>query len=164
MRRQDDFGTYLTDEHIEIAKSNGIAKSTICTRFYRGMSVEDAITMPTKRKYKKDDAFFDYEKKAIANGIDKRTFRSRTDRGWDMEIASSRPPMTPQEIGRYGNSKRKTVIPRHIMELAKKNGVSYSALKGRVRRWRCLELCATHPPIKPGDRNKGLLERLGYDK
>lgn len=163
MRGRDDFGTYLTDEHIEIAKSNGIAESTICSRFYRGMRVEDAITKPTNRR-PKDDVFFDYEKKAIANGIDKRTFRSRVGRGWDMEKASSKPAMTPSEIGRYANSKRKNVIPKHIIELAKENGISYSALKRRVRRWRNLELCATHPPIKPSDKEIGLPGRLGYGK
>ena len=161
MRRRDDFGAYLTDGHIEIAKSNGIRESTLNARLGRGWRVERAITSSPNRR---SEEYHKHRKIAEAIGIGESTFKHRVYRGWSLEEASTLPLFSPQEKGKASAKNKKRIISKRIEEMAKANGISYKTLSARMRRWRDPVVCATHPLIKPGEEKKGLLKRYGYIK
>lgn len=101
-------------KYINLAKSNGISTSCFAHRVKLGWSLERAATKPIanlnerlkelhekNRKYSKQ-----YVELANSNGISESLFYLRIRKGWDLETASIRPPMTRKEIGLLTKEKR----------------------------------------------------------
>ena len=99
-------------KYIEIAKKNGINEPTFLSRLKKlKWSLERACTEPVKsrkdciemigghnRKYPKEV----YEK-LDKNGIGRETFRKRMLKGWTVEEATTRKPMSKVESSQLGN-------------------------------------------------------------
>ena len=60
-----------------------------------------------------------WEKIAVQNGIEIPTFRARVSKGMDYETAATKPV--------------KKGIPKHIRELARKNGIRYNTVYHRIK-------------------------------
>ncbi|MDP4158210.1 MAG: hypothetical protein Q8911_00400 [Bacillota bacterium] len=91
---------------LKVAEKNGISYKTFLSRLKKGLSPEDASTLPIyysdhKRRYPKE-----YTEKAKQLGI-YRTFIWRMHNDWDIEKACSTPAMTKQEVGKIAKSKSK---------------------------------------------------------
>lgn len=99
-------------KYIEIARLNGIKEPTFLTRVRKlKWELDRACTEPVKsrkecadliggsnRKYPKEV----YEK-LDKNGIDRETFRKRMLKGWTIEEAMTRKPMSKAEVSLLGN-------------------------------------------------------------
>ncbi|MCT4507921.1 MAG: hypothetical protein N4A48_04045 [Tepidibacter sp.] len=99
----------------QIAEQNGICYSTLRYRSnILGWDIERAATQPLQdrkkqaEKMKKKNRVYprEYLEKAEQNGIPYNTFRKRIKSGWSLEKASTRPVMTPREIGLLTKEKR----------------------------------------------------------
>jgi hypothetical protein len=78
----------LTKEEREIAKRNGIPRSTWYNRIYnRGWDIERAITEKPSKDYLIDG----YRESCKQNGISHALFLNRLKAGLSPEIASTRP-------------------------------------------------------------------------
>jgi hypothetical protein len=78
----------LTKEEREIAKRNGIPRSTWYNRIYnRDWDIERAITEKPTKRYKIDG----YREACKENGISHTLFLNRLKAGLPPEIASTRP-------------------------------------------------------------------------
>ena len=164
MRGKDDFGTYLTNQHREIAKSNKISLNTVNSRINRGWTVEKAISLKPIRK---DTDYHEARKKANEIGVSNDTFKRRIQRGMTLERASTTPLIPPTESQKSSVAVRKRVVKKELVELAKKNGIPYNTLYSRLCRWQCEYTCATLPQIKTYNwriADKGFLQRYGYVK
>lgn len=101
-------------KYIQIAKLNGIKEATFLTRVRKlKWEVERACTEPVKsrkecaqligghnRKYSKE-VYITLDN----NRVDRETFRIRMKKGWTLEAASTRRPMTKAEVSILGNKK-----------------------------------------------------------
>ena len=97
---------FLTDKVKRELKKNGIPEELFVNRLYRGLSVADAC----KKEYNyNENRAKRYPKEIVdiarSNGIayDRLTWRVR--KGWSLEDASTRKPMTPVEAGKAGRRK-----------------------------------------------------------
>lgn len=90
----------ITKEQYKIAKSNGIGYHTVRTRVFKcDWSIEDAITKKVLNKEeqvkKMNKANRKYSKEILdtadKNGINRFTFYSRVNKGWDIELAATTP-------------------------------------------------------------------------
>jgi hypothetical protein len=80
---------WLTKEEREIAKKNGIGRSTLHSRVYLwGYDIERAITEPPK----KSSIIDGYREKCRENGVSDSLFHYRVNSGWNKEDASTKPP------------------------------------------------------------------------
>lgn len=78
----------LTKEEREIAKQNGVPRSTWYNRIYnRGWDIERAITEKPTKQYKIDG----YREACKENGISHALFLNRLKAGLDPAEASTRP-------------------------------------------------------------------------
>ena len=101
-------------KYIKMAEINGIKESTFLNRVRKlKWELERAATVPVKsrkqcvgeiaghnRKYSKEV----YEI-LDRNGINRETFRIRIKKGWSLEEACTRKPMTQVEISKLGNKR-----------------------------------------------------------
>lgn len=135
-----------TWEEYEIAKQNGIKKSTVDQRInVHGWDVEKAISKPLfvslKVKYAEE---WDL---AQRNGISYDTFFSRVKRyNWDPNDAATTPVLSPIECTKRAHSKTDIIKPSQY-QAALKNGVGKQTLRTRVfvLKW-CIERAITTPP------------------
>lgn len=143
---------YITDEHLGIAKKNGIKEATVWSRVrLYGWSIQRAITeVPKKRK---TTGWNKWKQVALSNGICYETFVTRVHRGMTAEESATTSPLDETESL---NRARKTNIkfPDEYYERAKKNGISRENLYQRVTKcgWSLEDAC-TIPIVKNnGDR------------
>lgn len=92
--RKDKKIEFITDEHYEIAKKNGIKRWTVyCRVNVYGWTVQEAITRKTMKKSECHKKYPDWVHKALKqNGISHITFYARLNRGWTIEHACTIPP------------------------------------------------------------------------
>jgi hypothetical protein len=82
---------WITKEEKEIAKRNGISKSTLHSRVtYKGWDVERAITEPPKKTALIDG----YREQCEKNGISSALFINRIRSGMSKEEAAKTPPQS----------------------------------------------------------------------
>jgi len=129
-----DYEWEITAQDYDIASKNGINPMTLRTRIRElGWGKQKALTTPTivKRDYGK------WPEIAAKNGISSRIFFVRVRQGgWSPERAATEPP--------YQNLRKgaKRVYPKHILDLANKNGICLSTFRARLRYgWTLEEAC-----------------------
>ncbi|PEU05199.1 hypothetical protein COK06_12975 [Bacillus cereus] len=138
-----------TWEEYEIAKQNGIKKSTVDQRInIQGWSVEEAISKPLFVSFKKEYA--EQWELAQQNGISYDTFFSRVKRyNWDPNVAAKTPILSPIECTQRAHSKIDIIKPSQYQK-ALKNGVGKRTLRNRVfvLKWEIERAITTPPNIK----------------
>ena len=89
----------LTEEHLQIAESNGISRKNALQRFnLYGFSIEDAISKPLKNQGN-TSPWKQWKEIALANGVDCSCFCNRVRvQKWTPEEAATRPPLSTKEI------------------------------------------------------------------
>lgn len=134
---------YITPEEYEIASKNNISIDRVNQRVrVYGWSKERAIT----EKIRSQADYSDWWNILDKNGINRQTFYYRVNNGWDIEKAATLPPMTNKEKSDLLISKRKyRKYPKEIVELAKRNGISYKTFKTRVQnlKWNIIKAATT---------------------
>ena len=134
---------WLTDEEYTRAAANGINRKRLQSRVYDfDWDVEEAITSPigtVRHEYKRKHG--DWQKTALKNGINIRTFYSRLKLGWTYQEAATKPP------------RQKDKAEKTWLNIAKKNGIGYQTFISRIRtqKWD-MERAATTPVINTGRR------------
>ena len=99
-------------KYIEIAKSNGIKEATFLTRIRKlKWELDRASTEPVKSRKECTTSIAGHNRKyprevyetLKKNEIDTETFRRRMLKGWTLEEATTRKPMSKKEAARLGN-------------------------------------------------------------
>lgn len=86
---------FLTEEEYELAETNGVSREMAFKRVNSyGWDRRKAVT---RKPITKRGTYTEYVKRAVVNGINKRAFYHRIDRGWDPEKACTEKART-----RYG--------------------------------------------------------------
>lgn len=149
---------YITPKEYEIASKNNISRVRVNQRIRNwGWSKERAITESPRRM----NDYSEWWDILDRNGISRKTFRFRLKRGWDINKAVTMPVMTNEEVLNLMHDRVKKKVrkyPKEIVELAKRNGISYTTFKQRVghSKWDMMR-AATTPLFTP--REKGLLAK-----
>lgn len=109
---------YLTDEHYEIAKENGITKKHLENRVYsKAWTIERAISEPLKRRSNHNwDA--KWSKVAI---VPKVRFMKRVQNGWDQERAAMTPIINQSELMKERNKAIRTFSDEQEKKRIKNN-------------------------------------------
>lgn len=132
----------VTPQHLEIARKNGICKSTVKTRVYeKGWTVQEAIKVPIQKGFEKPEGYSEYLELALQNGISQSMFRDRVKAGWDLKEAATRPRVDPKERRR---------ADKKWIDLAIKNGLEYHVYWKRVKAGWTPEEAAMTPLLKKG--------------
>ncbi|MCU5510297.1 hypothetical protein OCB07_15840 [Bacillus cereus] len=142
----------LTQEHIDLARSNGIDYNTLWKRYnYYDYSLEAATTMP---KYEREESEHkSYIDDAHVNGICRSTYLTRVRGGMSKEEASTKPVV---KRGRpKGTHHTCRPYTEEQLQQAISNGISRQALNGRLKRKWDLERAITEPPREWWTRNTG---------
>lgn len=121
---------YIAPEEYQQAAANGIRAALLEVRIRTlAWSKERALSTPPHRKKRLGR---DWIALAEQNGICYSTLRYRVNRlGWDKERAATQPLQDRKvqaDIAREGCRK----YPDEILELAKKNGINYTAFRKRI--------------------------------
>lgn len=117
---------YLTPEHLEIAKRNGLSKKIVHNRFYqKGWTAERAITEPV---HKRSDHNWDKWKRKAK--VTKSTYMQRMRHGWDEEKAALTPSYREKRFRR--NEPR--VFTEEQERIMKENNISYNTAYVRVKK------------------------------
>ena len=154
----------LTEEHLQIAESNGIGRRNALQRFNSyGYSVEDAITKPLK-KANSDSEWMKWKETALSNGVSCDTFCNRVKHyGYTPEEAATNPPQKRSVIQAKGIETRKRrgtiIMDRKDIEEAEANGIKRATFSSRVHNlgW-SIEDAKTLPVgtrVKPRKVNEG---------
>lgn len=140
--------TELTEEEYMIACKNGIPRNIAKHRFEMMFwDWERAITQPVKKiKSEKGKQWEQWEDLAKENGVDRTLFFQRIKDGMDEHTAATKP--------------RRKTIPKHLVERAKANGITYNALRKRLHQYKWPELEAVTRPLSDkeypgGQRGRG---------
>lgn len=137
----------MTQEHIDLARSNGIDYQTLWKRYnYYDWSIDKATTRPVSERSRSEHV--SYVEVAQANNISKATYYKRISEGMTKEEASTTPI---QGLGR----RRTRIYTDEQLELANSNGISKQCLDGRLRRGWTLEKAISEPLSKGWARNSG---------
>ncbi|MDP4158401.1 MAG: hypothetical protein Q8911_01375 [Bacillota bacterium] len=96
---------YVWGELLKVANKNGIGYKTFYTRIKRGMTPQEAASIPVKTKEEVVNTMTERTRKypkffldlARSNGISKDTFGYRMRRGWDPMDAATLKPMNKKE-------------------------------------------------------------------
>lgn len=124
---------YITPEHYEIAKSNGIEPHLVRMRFERGWDIQRAITEP-KNHFK--NRAKELKDKLESINIKHSTYCQRKKNGWTPDEASSVPKKRDVT----------TPNPNSLRQLAIKHNMNYSTLCTRVNKLKwTLEEALTRP-------------------
>lgn len=134
----------LTSKHLEIAEKNGITRTAVKDRVYNsGWSVQEAITTPIRRgSWSRPPKYFEYMEIAKRNGINGTTYYFRVKRGWPLEDAATKKPISPSQSRRSDSE---------WIDLAIKNGIERGTYYSRTRLGWTPEEAATIPPLKNGE-------------
>ena len=96
----------------ELAARNGIEWKLVNSRKSQGWEWEPACTTPKisfseapYRRKKSQKYSKELREKLKLNGIGYQTFLARIKRGWSIEEASTKAPLSPTEIGKLGRQK-----------------------------------------------------------
>lgn len=123
---------YITPEEYAIASRNNISRVRVNERIRKyGWSKKRAIT----EKIKTRNDYSEWWDILARNGIDRQTFYYRVNNGWDINKAATLPTMTNEEksnLMREIAKRRARKYPKEIVELAKRNGISYDTFRHRV--------------------------------
>jgi len=139
---------YITPEEYEIAAKNGICRKTLEKRIRElGWDKERAIS----EKPRKKSSIKKLAEIAKKNGINYHTFHYRIRNGWEIERAVSAPLVDKKKLAAHASeSKRK--YPKDVVEMARKNGISYTCFVKRVYNGMDLIEAATKPTMTPHER------------
>ena len=139
---------YLTDNDIEIAKSNGIGIHTLKSRVYKqGMEINRAITQPVQKRNREGKRWNEWKDKAV---VGKSTYLSRVNKGWTFEEAAMKPAMSFSEASKM---KRKYSLEHY--KIASENGISQSVVRYRVSQMQWdIEKAITTPIMSKSDAAK----------
>ncbi|KMP32193.1 nucleoside permease [Bacillus cereus] len=136
---------WLTDEEYARAAANGINRKRLQSRVYDfDWDVEVAITSPigtVRHEYKRKHG--DWQKIALKNGINIRTFYSRLELKWPYQKAATKP------------TRKKSAVEKDWLKIAEENGVCYQTYMSRIRntkKWDP-ERAATTPVINKRRRH-----------
>ncbi|EJR67504.1 hypothetical protein IIO_00492 [Bacillus cereus VD115] len=128
---------YITPEEYVIAEKNGIRRKSLDYRVRRGCwDKEKAITIPTQ---KEPSEWATIKNISLKNGISRQTFSARRKRGWSLTDAITIPPLTKDEIiarAKKKNPQKAPTFTEEQVKRAKENGISYSTLYDRVKRYK----------------------------
>lgn len=141
---------YLTPEHIETAKRNGISKDLATRRvYYRLWSIERAITTPP-RKRSRSSGWDEWKETAKANGISNAVYHHRIKKQkMTPQEASTTPLQTFEERARKSAEKiQKYHLTPNQREKMESNGISYQTFHHRVKRQKMTIEQAVTTPIK----------------
>ncbi|MEE2014671.1 hypothetical protein P4V61_22035, partial [Bacillus thuringiensis] len=84
---------------------------------------------------------------ALSNGIAKNTFEKRIKLGWNLNRAITQRPMNSKEIAKMREQKKKRVFTNEQIKRARLNGIGYSRLWERVKKYRWDVERAINTPI-----------------
>lgn len=147
-RRSTMYKFYPTEEDYKTAKANGIPKSLVKSRvFQHGWDVERAISQPhasTKRGGM-------YRRRAEKNGISGTLFCWRLRNGWSEEDAST---VLPHGRARKRDPFAEFGVDEQDIKIAEMYGVSRNILLNRLKSNWNIDVAATTPPLKLGERRK----------
>ncbi|PER27216.1 hypothetical protein CN485_20195 [Bacillus cereus] len=85
---------WLTDEEYARAAANGICRKALHYRVYKSdkWELEEALTAPPGTvRHHYEGKHYKWLKMARENGINKSTFQSRLDSGWEYHKAATKP-------------------------------------------------------------------------
>ncbi|MDQ7094184.1 hypothetical protein REC12_11345 [Desulfosporosinus sp. PR] len=134
------FTYYITPQQYAEANKNGVSPKTLEQRVRgRAWPIEKAIATPPRIR----KSFGKWTKIANENGIKSGTFRRRVNvYGWDLERAATQPLFdASKHMKKVSEGNR--VYPKHVIELAEKNGISYSTFLSRTSRGWSVEEAST---------------------
>ncbi|EJV59331.1 hypothetical protein [Bacillus mycoides] len=137
----------MTQEHIDLARSNGIDYQTLWKRYnYYDWTLEKATTKPITKRGASEHT--PYIATAHANGISQATYYKRIKEGMTKEKAST---TVIDSVGRP----RTRIYTDKQLELANSNGISKQTLDGRLRRKWPIERAITEPLSQGWIRSHG---------
>lgn len=143
---RNPYDYYITDEEYEQAEARGISRTTLTYRIRElGWSKSKAMNTPIQKRHHYPKHIMD---KVKENNINPSAFRWRVQNGWDIERACTEPtlpPDSPVRISRTAEKRRK--YPIKIIQLAEKNGISYSNFYKRVNCYKWDVIKAATTPI-----------------
>lgn len=140
---------YITPEEYERAAQYGVSPALLEVRIRSlAWKKERAITTPPRKKKRIAKEWVELARK---NGICYSTLKYRINElGWEPERAATQPLQDRKKQAKIACEKSR-VYPKWIIELAKKNGISYSTFRYRVRAgWSLIE-AATRPLMTPSE-------------
>lgn len=118
---------------VEKAAKNGISKELLRYRIAKEWDVTRAVTEPPRKQAPAERSDPDLLAVAKENGIDTSTYRTRVrDLGIDPYEAAVTKKMRKKEKARR-SSEARGGIPRHLVQEAAANGISYITLYRRLR-------------------------------
>ncbi len=144
---------YITPEEYAEAEKNGVDPQSLDRRVRElGWKKERAMTTPLGQ-------FTDRRKWveiAEKNGIKYQTFMTRVNQwGWDEERAATEPLQNRSQAAKAASVNRKyRITDRHLLEKAKKNGISYHTYRARIKRGMDPEAAATKPLVSLSEAGK----------
>lgn len=128
---------YLTLEDYETAERNGINRRIATRRVDEGWSVEDAITVPVKKREPFAPIWDEWQEVARSNGISRDTMYQRIRKfGMTAEEAATRPLAETKS--------RWTDEQRQLME---RNGLDTNTVNMRIKHLGWTEQAALHTPV-----------------
>ncbi|PEM30184.1 hypothetical protein CN598_12730 [Bacillus wiedmannii] len=142
----------MTQDHIDLARSNGIDYQTLWKRYnYYDWSLEEATTKPlNERRVSEHKPYIDV---AQVNGICRSTYLTRVDRGMPPEEASTK-KVAKRGRPKGASGKNKPYTDEQLQQ-AISNGISRMTLNQRLKRRWDLERALTEPLSEGWVRNSG---------
>jgi len=156
----NNYDFYITPEEYEIAEQHGISRQMVNNRVRSlGWNKEIALTQePNVRKLLDKELV----NKAKENGIGRETLRYRINNGWNLEDASTIPPLDTKELMRtLGEKSRK--YSKELIEIAKTNGISIKTFYERIHIYKWDVVKAANTPLIVG-KERALMGANAYRK
>lgn len=145
---------YIQDSDYEIAEVNGISRSAVYNRVYSyGWSIKDAITKPTSKRSKEKAEF---ARIAVKNGISRDVFYCRVRKGWDLRKASTEPVLSRKEVALRVAESQRTILSIGRRKIAEANGIPYSTVISRIRKYGWSVQRAITEPVNVQFRKKAI--------
>ncbi|AXN58320.1 hypothetical protein HWB81_gp11 [Bacillus phage Wes44] len=160
----------ITKDMKEKAAANGIGINLLRYRIAKGWDELKAITEPPRKQAPTTRSNPDMLALAKENGISANNYKYRVrELKWDEFDAATRPLTTAEEKAAM-SSEARGGLPRHLVDIAASNGISYITLYRRLRvyepAWE-VERAITEPPLIDRLPVRGLInataEELGID-
>lgn len=160
----------ITARMKETAKRNGISLELLRYRIARNWDVAKAVSHSPRKQAPAERSNPDMLAVAKLNGIDSSTYRTRVrDLGMDEYEAAVMPKVTKEEKAAL-SSQARGGIPRHLVQEAASNGISYITLYRRLRVYEPAwdeRKAVTEPPIQDRLPKRAVIhqkaEELGID-
>lgn len=154
----------------EKAKANGISINLLRYRIAKGWNERRAVTEPPRAQAPIERSNPDMLAVAKENGLTAAQYKYRVrELGWDEYKAATKPLTTSEEKARL-SSEARGGIPKHLVDEAASNGISYITLYRRLRVYEPAwdeRRAVTEPPIMDKlpirGRIHAVAEELGID-